>query len=48
MHERFKTTVVLLCFYLQNNSLACVGKYVSAGDKGAAAGDSLFVANHAY
>ncbi len=41
MHE-------LLCFYLQNNSLACVGKYVSAGDKGAAAGDSLFVANHAY
>ncbi|XP_016405169.1 fructose-bisphosphate aldolase A-like, partial [Sinocyclocheilus rhinocerous] len=31
-----------------NNSLACVGKYVSAGDKGSAAGESLFVANHAY
>ncbi|XP_026106194.1 aldolase a, fructose-bisphosphate, a [Carassius auratus] len=31
-----------------NNSQACVGKYVSAGDKGAAAGESLFVANHAY
>lgn len=33
---------------LQNNSQACVGKYVSLGDKGAAAGESLFVANHAY
>uniref|UniRef100_A0A8C2ISE2 Fructose-bisphosphate aldolase n=1 Tax=Cyprinus carpio TaxID=7962 RepID=A0A8C2ISE2_CYPCA len=31
-----------------NNSKACVGKYVSSGDKGAAAGESLFVANHAY
>ncbi|KTG32120.1 hypothetical protein cypCar_00007265 [Cyprinus carpio] len=31
-----------------NNSQACVGKYVSKGDKGAAAGESLFVANHAY
>uniref|UniRef100_A0A672RPC6 Fructose-bisphosphate aldolase n=1 Tax=Sinocyclocheilus grahami TaxID=75366 RepID=A0A672RPC6_SINGR len=31
-----------------NNSQACVGKYVSSGDKGAAAGESLYVANHAY
>ncbi|KAG2458680.1 fructose-bisphosphate aldolase A-like [Polypterus senegalus] len=31
-----------------NNSQAAVGKYVSSGDQGAAAGQSLFVANHAY
>uniref|UniRef100_A0A671S9H7 Fructose-bisphosphate aldolase n=1 Tax=Sinocyclocheilus anshuiensis TaxID=1608454 RepID=A0A671S9H7_9TELE len=31
-----------------NNSQACVGKYVSSEDKGAAAGESLYVANHAY
>ncbi|MBN3322141.1 ALDOA aldolase, partial [Atractosteus spatula] len=30
------------------NSQAAVGKYVPTGDKGAAAGESLFVANHAY
>ena len=29
------------------NNQACQGKYVSSGDS-AAAGDSLFVANHAY
>uniref|UniRef100_A0A6Q2YZN1 fructose-bisphosphate aldolase n=1 Tax=Esox lucius TaxID=8010 RepID=A0A6Q2YZN1_ESOLU len=31
-----------------NNSKACQGKYVSTGDKGAAGGESLFVANHSY
>uniref|UniRef100_A0A8C7IMV6 Fructose-bisphosphate aldolase n=1 Tax=Oncorhynchus kisutch TaxID=8019 RepID=A0A8C7IMV6_ONCKI len=31
-----------------NNSKACQGKYVSSGDKGAAGGESLYVANHAY
>ncbi|XP_036402237.1 aldolase a, fructose-bisphosphate, b [Megalops cyprinoides] len=31
-----------------NNSQAAVGKYVSTGDQGSAAGESLFVANHAY
>ncbi|KAL4617819.1 fructose-bisphosphate aldolase A [Arapaima gigas] len=31
-----------------NNSQAALGKYVSTGEKGAAAGESLFVANHAY
>ncbi|XP_067285310.1 aldolase a, fructose-bisphosphate, b [Pseudorasbora parva] len=31
-----------------NNSAAALGKYVSKGDTGAAAGESLFVANHAY
>lgn len=31
-----------------NNSAACIGKYVSSGDAGAAVGESLFVANHAY
>ncbi|KAM4012045.1 fructose-bisphosphate aldolase A [Anomaloglossus baeobatrachus] len=30
------------------NSLACQGKYVSSGQAGAAAGESLFVSNHAY
>ncbi|MBN3307083.1 fructose-bisphosphate aldolase A [Amia ocellicauda] len=30
------------------NSKASVGKYSPSGDKGAAAGESLFVANHAY
>lgn len=30
------------------NSLACQGKYVSSGQTGAAAGQSLFVSNHAY
>ncbi|XP_069044332.1 fructose-bisphosphate aldolase A-like [Lepisosteus oculatus] len=30
------------------NSQAAVGKYVPTGDKGTAAGESLFVANHAY
>ena len=33
---------------LQNNNLASQGKYVSTGDKGAAGGESLYVANHAY
>lgn len=32
----------------QANSAACIGKYESSGDKGAAAGESLYVANHAY
>lgn len=32
----------------QNNSQAAVGKYVSSGDKGGAAQESLFVADHAY
>jgi len=31
-----------------NNHQAALGKYVSSGDHGAAGGDSLFVANHAY
>ncbi|XP_051522541.1 aldolase a, fructose-bisphosphate, b [Myxocyprinus asiaticus] len=31
-----------------NNSAAAIGKYVSSGDTGAAGGESLFVANHAY
>lgn len=31
-----------------NNSLACQGKYVPSGQAGAAAGESLFVSNHAY
>ncbi|KTF86366.1 hypothetical protein cypCar_00044582, partial [Cyprinus carpio] len=31
-----------------NNSAAAVGKYVCKGDTGSAAGESLFVANHAY
>ncbi|KAG1933408.1 fructose-bisphosphate aldolase A [Pimephales promelas] len=31
-----------------NNSAASIGKYVSKGDTAAAAGESLFVANHAY
>uniref|UniRef100_A0A7N8Y7H6 Fructose-bisphosphate aldolase n=1 Tax=Mastacembelus armatus TaxID=205130 RepID=A0A7N8Y7H6_9TELE len=31
-----------------NNSLAALGKYVSSGAKGAAAQESLFVADHAY
>lgn len=30
------------------NSLACQGKYVPSGQAGAAAGESLFVSNHAY
>jgi len=30
------------------NSLACQGKYVSSGQTGAAASESLFVSNHAY
>ncbi|KAE8577750.1 hypothetical protein XENTR_v10023036 [Xenopus tropicalis] len=30
------------------NSLACQGKYVASGEAGAAAGESLFVSNHAY
>ncbi|KAJ3583770.1 hypothetical protein NHX12_015592 [Muraenolepis orangiensis] len=30
------------------NNLASQGKYVTSGDKGAAGGDSLFVADHAY
>lgn len=30
------------------NSLACQGKYVSSGQTGAAAAESLFVSNHAY
>merc|ERR1712061_191429 len=30
------------------NSLACVGKYVTAGGSSAAGGESLYVANHAY
>ncbi|KAL4658339.1 fructose-bisphosphate aldolase A-like [Arapaima gigas] len=31
-----------------NNSQAALGKYVSSGNEGTAAGESLFVANHAY
>jgi len=31
-----------------NNSQAALGKYMSSGGKGAAAQESLFVANHAY
>ncbi|TRY74184.1 hypothetical protein DNTS_004353 [Danionella cerebrum] len=31
-----------------NNSAASIGHYVSKGDTGSAAGESLFVANHAY
>ncbi|XP_061703255.1 fructose-bisphosphate aldolase A-like [Syngnathoides biaculeatus] len=31
-----------------NNSQAALGKYASSGEKGAAAQESLFVANHAY
>ncbi|KAK3529244.1 hypothetical protein QTP70_021913, partial [Hemibagrus guttatus] len=30
------------------NSAACIGKYESSGEKGGAAGESLYVANHAY
>ncbi|KAL7977520.1 hypothetical protein Chor_009469 [Crotalus horridus] len=30
------------------NSLACQGKYVSSGQTGAAASESLFISNHAY
>ncbi|MGH0167535.1 UNVERIFIED_CONTAM: hypothetical protein FKN15_052782 [Acipenser sinensis] len=32
----------------QNNSQAALGKYVSSGDKGSAASESLFIAGHAY
>ncbi len=38
----------LLCVSPQNNSQAALGKYVSSGGKGAAAQESLFVADHAY
>ncbi|KAK6467853.1 fructose-bisphosphate aldolase A-like [Huso huso] len=31
-----------------NNSQAALGKYVSSGDKGSAASESLFIAGHAY
>lgn len=38
----------LLCVSPQNNSQAALGKYVSSGGRGAAAQESLFVADHAY
>ncbi len=38
----------LFCVSPQSNSQAALGKYVSEGEDGAAAKESLFVADHAY
>lgn len=40
--------VVVVSVCPQNNSQAALGKYKSSGEKGAAAQESLFVADHAY
>lgn len=40
--------IVVVSVCPQNNSLAALGKYKSSGEKGAAAQESLFVADHSY
>lgn len=45
-HCAVHSITISFCF-LQANSQACQGKYVSSGGS-TAGGESLFVANHAY